>query len=157
MKMMGNLKFLSQLGLAVLALSLSPGLGRAQEPYKGKFTLPFEAHWGGAVLPAGDYTISMPTTAAPYLLFVRGEGKTVFLLAQGVSEEPASDDSKLIVINAAGTETIRSLKAGQIGLAFDYSMPKSKMPPMPASTGEANPMTTLLIRVKSAYGATSGR
>jgi hypothetical protein len=85
---------------------LSAGLGKAQDAYKGAFTLPFEAHWAGAVLPAGDYTVSMPSTDAPYLLFVRGEGKSVIIFANTASEKSLSDDSKLTVVNMAGTETI---------------------------------------------------
>jgi len=154
--MMRSLKFLNQLALVALALCLSAGLGRAQDAYRGKFTLPFEAHWAGAVLPEGDYTISMPSTAAPYLLFVRGEGKSVIILANGASEKQLSDDSKLIVVNMAGTETIAGLEAGQIGLALDYSAPKSKKRPMAGSTDEAKPMTSQVIPVRGAYGAASG-
>lgn len=151
------LRFLNQLVLGALALCLSAGLGRAQDAYKGTFTLPFEAHWAGAVLPAGDYTISMPSTATPYLLFVRGEGKSVIILANGASEKSLSDDSKLTVVKLAGTETITGLEAGQIGLALDYPLPKSKTKPMASSTEEAKRMTSTLIPVRGFYGFASGR
>jgi hypothetical protein len=154
--MVRSLKFLNQLALAALALCLSAGLGKAQDAYRGEFTLPFEAHWAGAVLPAGDYTISMPSTAAPYLLFVRGEGRSLIILANGASEEHVSDHSKLIVVNMAGTETIAGLDAGQIGLALDYPAPKSKKRPMAGSTGQAQPKTSQVIPVRGAYGASSG-
>jgi hypothetical protein len=154
--MLRSLKFLNQLSLVALTLCLSAGLGKAQDAYGGRFTLPFEAHWAGAVLPAGDYTISMRSTAEPYLLFVRGGGKSVFILANRVSERHLSDGSKLIVVNAAGTETIAGLDAGQIGLALDYSVPKSKVRPMAGSTGQAKPLTTEVIPVRGAYGAESG-
>jgi hypothetical protein len=58
-KVIRSLKFLSQFALVALPLSLSSGLAKAQTAYEAKFTLPFEAHWGIAVLPAGDYTISL--------------------------------------------------------------------------------------------------
>jgi hypothetical protein len=155
--MVQSLKFLNQLVLGALALCLSAGLGKAQDAYQGTFTLPFEAHWAGAVLPAGDYTISMPSTGTPYLLFVRGEGKSVIILAHGASEKSLSDDSKLIVVNMAGTETITGLEAGQIGLALDYPVPRSKMKPMAGSTGEAKRMTSMLIPVRGFDGFASGR
>jgi hypothetical protein len=63
--MMRSLKLLNLLALVALALCFSAGLGKAQDVYKGTFTLPFEAHWAGAVLPAGEYTISLPSTNAP--------------------------------------------------------------------------------------------
>jgi hypothetical protein len=151
--MMRSLKFVSQLALVALALCFSAGSGKAQDAYRGTFTLPFEAHWAGAVLPAGDYTISMRSTAAPYWLFVRGEGKSVIILANGASEKQLSDDSKLIVVNMAGTETISGLEAGQIGLTLDYPAPKSKMRPMAGSTSEAR--HTQVIPVRGTYRAAS--
>ena len=54
-----NLKFLNHIALVVLTLCLSAAIGKAQNAYAGKFTLPFETHWGGAVLPAGDYTMTV--------------------------------------------------------------------------------------------------
>src|SRR6266566_8656923 len=147
--MFRRLKFLNQFALVALALGSSAGLGRAQNAYEGQFTLPFEAHWGGAVLRAGDYTISMPSATAPYLLFVRGEGKSVILFASGVGEKPVSDDSTLTVVDTGGTETIAKLQAGQLGLTFDYPVHKSKMKPMVDSPSGAKPLTSEVIPVRS--------
>ena len=124
--MMRSLKFLNLLALVALALCFSAGLGKAQDAYKGTFTLPFEAHWAGAVLPGGEYTISMPSTNAPFMLFVRGEGKSVVILANGWADRQLSDDSKLTVVNMDGTETIAHLEAGQLGLTF--RLPTSQVP-----------------------------
>jgi hypothetical protein len=55
MKSTRSLKSVRILLLAVLAAALSASLASAQD-YEGKFTLPFEARWGMAVLPPGDYT-----------------------------------------------------------------------------------------------------
>ena len=155
--MIRRLKFLNQFALVALALGSSAGLGRAQNAYEGQFTLPFEAHWGHAVLPAGDYTISMRSATAPYVLFVRGAGKSVILLANGFDEKHVSDESKLTVVDTGGTETIASLEAGQLGLTFAYSVPKSKMKPMVGSPSGTKPTTGAVIPVRSAYGARSGR
>ena len=113
MKMMRSLKFLNQLALVALALCLSAGLGSAQEiHYKGMFTLPFEAHWGGAVLPPGDYTISMPSPAtAPYLLYLRGEGKTAIIMASAANSKTVSDHSQLTVVSSGGNQAITALDA----------------------------------------------
>ena len=124
--MMRNLKFLNQLALVALGLCLSAGLGKAQTAYEGKFTLPFEAHWGRAVLPAGDYSISIRSATEQHLLFVRGEGKTAIILAQGTSTRLISEESHLTVVNTGGNRAITQLEAGQLGLAFDYSIPKMK-------------------------------
>jgi hypothetical protein len=121
-----NLKFLNQTALLALTLCFSAGLGKAQNAYEGKFTLPFETHWGGAVLPAGDYTISIPSESTPYLLYVRGEGKTAILMANGSATKMLSDHSQLTIVNSGGNQAITQLEAGQLGLAFDYSIPKMK-------------------------------
>jgi len=119
-----NLKFLNHIALVVLTLCLSAAIGKAQNAYAGKFTLPFETHWGGAVLPAGDYTISIPSESTPYLLYVRGEGKTAIIMAIGTDTKMLSDHSELTIMNSGGKQAITQLEAGQLGLAFDYSLPK---------------------------------
>ena len=54
------------LALAAGVLCLSASLASAQSAMKGEFTLPFEVHWGKAVLPAGQYSFNLPTTSAPH-------------------------------------------------------------------------------------------
>ena len=157
--MMRSLKFLNLLALVALALCFSAGLGKAQEAYKGTFTLPFEAHWAGAVLPAGEYTLSLPSTNAPYMLFVRGEGKSVIILANGWADRQLSDDSKLTVVNVNGTETIANLEAGQVGLTFDYPLPKfhTKRMAGAGTKAGATPKTSAVVPVRDAYRPASGR
>ena len=52
---------LSSLVLALIASCLSAGMAKAQE-WQGQFTLPFEARWGQAILPAGDYSFTVDQT-----------------------------------------------------------------------------------------------
>lgn len=124
--MKSQLKFVNHMTLLALALCFSAGLGKAQDTYKGKFTLPFEAHWGEADLPAGDYTISMRSAAQPYLVFVRGEGNEAIIMAMASSEKSVSDDSHLTIVDTGGNQTITELAAGQLGLTFSYAAPKMK-------------------------------
>jgi hypothetical protein len=126
LNMMQNLKFLNQFALVGLALLLSTGIGKAQNDYEGKFTLPFEARWGGTVLPAGDYTISMRWAAEPYLFLVRREGRTAIIMAHGTSMKTVSNDSHLTVLNTGGNQAITELAAGQLGLTFSYAPPKMR-------------------------------
>ena len=44
---------------------LSAGAAQAQA-YTGKFTLPFTVRWGGAVLPAGGYSLAMDSITGPF-------------------------------------------------------------------------------------------
>ena len=127
MKLM-KLKQLYRLALVPLALCLLAGAGKAQNAYQGKFTLPFEARWQNAVLPAGDYTISMPSATAPYTMFVRGAGKSVIILGVSGNERVVSEKSELTLVKLGDSYVVRSLDAGQIGLDIDYSIGSSHAP-----------------------------
>ena len=116
-----SVKQVHKLILVPLALCLSAGLGKAQNAYQGKFTLPFEARWQNVVLPAGNYTISMHSATAPYTMFVRGEGRSVIILGITGDERTISEKSLLTLIKVGDSYVVRSLEAGQIGLDVDYS------------------------------------
>jgi hypothetical protein len=150
--MIRSLKFLSQFALVALALSSSSGVAKAQSAYEGKFALPFEAHWGIAVLPAGDYTISMQSANAPYFLYIRGEGKTAIIMANTANTKTVSDDSHLSVVNTGGSQAITELEAGQLGLIFVYPVSKSQMKPMVGAKPGAKPLTSSVIPVRNVYG-----
>ena len=117
-------KLPNQIALVALALCATAVLGKSQNAYRGEFTLPFEAHWVGATLPAGDYTISMPDAVQPFLLYIRGERASAIIFAQGVQSKMASNDSSLTVTKTGGNETITELRAGQLGMTFDYAVSK---------------------------------
>jgi hypothetical protein len=114
--------------LAALAF-LAPGQVKAQDAYRGKFTLPFEAHWGAATLPAGEYTITLHDAVAPYLLRVRGEGKTALVWAGVVADQPVGDDSALTITNTGAGQAVTRLRAAELGLTFSYAVPKTLATP----------------------------
>lgn len=49
------------LGVVLASCMLTAGVN-AQASFVGKVTLPYEVHWGQAVLPPGDYSIRMEST-----------------------------------------------------------------------------------------------
>lgn len=126
MKSIGNLKLAMKVGFMALALCLAASQGKAQGTYKGQFTLPFEAWWGLAVLPPGDYTISMDLDAASNYLVVRGEGKTALILGIVSDRNDISDHSQLTVVKTAAGYTVQTLEAGEAGMTLTYSVTKSK-------------------------------
>jgi hypothetical protein len=119
------LKFPNQLALVALALCGTAVLGKSQT-YRGTFTLPFEAHWAGATLPAGDYTISMPEAVQPFLVYIRGERTSAIVFAQLFDTREASNDSSLTMTKIRGNEAITELRAGQLGMTFGYAVSKTK-------------------------------
>lgn len=128
MKVTGKLKSVySAAVLAVLALGLSPSLAKAQE-YQGKFTLPFEAQWGSAVLAPGDYTFEIASTA-PHMVSLRGEErKTVLIVPFPTPEEKVgSNQSKLTLVDNGVRYVVHSFEAVELGQTFEYPVAKAKI------------------------------
>jgi hypothetical protein len=124
LKAFGKLQFFAVLALTLV---LSPALGLAQD-YHGKFTLPFEAKWGSAVLPAGDYTLSLRQGYATegYAVFLRGEGKNAIILpVTTTNPKEESSHSKLILVDTGGRYAVRSFEVAELGLTFEYRIAKS--------------------------------
>src|SRR5437899_4744414 len=68
------------LTIAALALAgIFTGTANAQAKAAGSFTLPFEAKWGNAVLPPGNYTFSVHSansaSGAVYLVTLAPQGR----------------------------------------------------------------------------------
>ena len=90
-----HLKLFTKLGVAALALGALAISGNAQNAYQGKFTLPFETHWGSATLPAGDYTFTMSFASSSYMLYIRGEKVNAIIMATAADEQVASGHAQL--------------------------------------------------------------
>ena len=128
LKVTGKLKSVFSLAaLAALALGLSPSLAKAQE-YLGKFTLPFEAQWGAAVLAPGDYTFEV-ASQSPHMVSLRDErGKTVLIVPFPTPEEKvSSNQSKLTLVDNGARYVVQSFEAVELGQTFEYSVAKAKM------------------------------
>ena len=116
-------------GLAALVICSSAALASARM-LGGTFTLPFEARWGQAVLPPGNYSFTLDSTGPDRLVtIIRGEsGKNVgSVQAQGSSDQQTLDRSDLVLVRSGGGNyTIRALRMASEGLTFDYSVPKAE-------------------------------
>ena len=120
--------------LFLFALILAAGFSsstKAQELVKGTFTLGTEARFGGTLLPAGHYTVSVEpvtsvsATSSRVLVFVRSENKSgpvasVFALA---STEACDTPSGLTLLSDRTGLAARSLCFSKQGImiAFDLS------------------------------------
>ena len=108
------------LGLAVVSACLCAGLANAQV-FTGKFTLPFEAQWGRATLPAGDYEFKLNSTSLPAILeVVQGTHRLAMVMPVAVDKAESSETNELIVTRSGGRATIQMLHAAQLGTDFYY-------------------------------------
>lgn len=105
----------------VAACLVSAGSASAQAYLSGRFSLPYEVHWRGAILPAGDYTITMTRFEEPALL--RHAGGASVGLVSAVSVRNARDDAPtgLFVALIGTNREVRSFNWRERGLAFVYS------------------------------------
>jgi hypothetical protein len=117
------------LALAMLTVYLGPASLTAESVesvFKGRFTLPFEAWWGDAVLPPGQYTLTLKSYVAPFTVTVRG-GNRAALITTSISDRKfnASARNELVASRSGGKLRIRELKVAEAGVVFYYPLPKS--------------------------------
>lgn len=120
------LKLLTKFGVAALFLAGLATCGNAQDVYRGKFTLPFETHWGGATLPAGDYAFALPTATYPYRLYIRGQATTAIIMVVGFDRKVASGHAQLNLVEIADAQNVQTLEAPELGLTLDFATPTPK-------------------------------
>ncbi len=121
-----NLKLFTKLGAATLALGALAISGNAQDAYQGKFTLPFETHWGSTTLPAGDYTFTLPSNGAPYTLYIQGKGVSAIVVANTADQKIASSHPQLNLVDIAGVQTVQTFEAPALGVTFIFATPTQK-------------------------------
>ena len=139
-----HLKLLTKFIIAVLALGALATCGNAQNAYQGKFTLPFEAHWGNVTLPAGDYTFALRSASAPYVLHIQG-GATftnTFIMAITADPRVVSGHAQLNLVDIAGAQSIETFEAPELGLTFSYSTPSQKHAGGKGALPKTGPQTT---------------
>jgi hypothetical protein len=115
-----HFKLFTKVGMAALVFGALVTSGNAQNIYQGKFTLPFETHWGSATLPAGDYTFVMSSASSDYRLFIRGEKVNAIIMAAAADEKVVSGPAQLNLVDIADTQTVETFDAPEIGKTFVY-------------------------------------
>ena len=117
--------YASSLGVFALAVGLTASQANAQGA-KATFNLPFQAHWGDAVLDPGEYSITLPPTAAGSpILQVSGQGKTIMVVA-GIFRPMAQSERSYLRLEDFGQEhVVREFRYGVAGKSFIFSVPKS--------------------------------
>ena len=120
------LKLLTKAGVAALFLAGLATAGNAQNAYQGKFTLPFETHWDGATLPAGEYTFAIPSASSPYRIYVQGQATSAIVTPVGSDEKVASRHAQLNLVEIADAQNVQTFEAPELGLIFNFATPTPK-------------------------------
>ena len=113
-----------RVALLPIAFGIFAASANAQQ---AKFTLPFETHWGGIVLSAGEYTMYSPMTLArPKVLSISGQGKAAYILvgAEKLAHE-SEGASSLRIANFGDTHVVREYTSALTGKTFLFDMPKA--------------------------------
>lgn len=111
--------------VTLLALCFNARPASAQE-VTGTFTLPFEAHWGRATLPPGNYSFRLNSPGFEGILMLsRGTKVVAMILDQGRGDEKLGR-SELIVDRTAAGCTIRELHLAKLGIVAYYRQQKTR-------------------------------
>jgi|UPI00037FC331 hypothetical protein len=103
------------------------GLGAAQaNAQKATFYLPFEAHWGRAVLHAGKYTLTTPESASDSrIFFLQSASGSQMALPIIVGNGVVSKRSYLKLVNVGGTFYVQEYVSAPTGIALKFATPKA--------------------------------
>jgi hypothetical protein len=109
------------LATVVLATSLFAGVTHAQSNFRGRFTLPYEAHWGQAVLPPGNYLLELRVSS--FRTVVVRNADTLRIVAFEpiqIREDSKRNDSALLISTRGGRRIVYSVVISELGTAFVY-------------------------------------
>ena len=120
------LKSFTKTGVAALALAALAASGYARDIYQGKFTLAVETLWADVTVPAGDYTLDLPSTSFPYTLYIHGKTVNAIVRAVTIEGAVASHNARLDLADVTAVPTVQKFEAPGLGLTFVYCTPKQK-------------------------------
>lgn len=104
--------------MAIPAFTIS---ANAEPVYVGKFTLPYEVHWHRALLPAGEYTITVSSESAPALVRSTNGSKTLYTEVPIVANS-GEGSASLLITTAGGQHTVRSMNSPLLGATLIFQV-----------------------------------
>ena len=115
--------------LALMTVCFGAGLANAQE-VKGTFELPFEVHWGQAVLAPGAYSfrLNFEGAAPDTTVVVRDEDKSQTIILASTRERKTSKTNALMVERHGNRGIVHSLQLGNSGLIIYFPAAKVQPP-----------------------------
>ena len=128
------LRFCGFFALALLAISIIPSVASAQV-YRGKFTLPFAARWGGLTLPAGEYSFTADSLTNANFISVEHDGQYLGrVMVAGVSYGTPYKSSQIVAVPAGDMYRISVLRL-EDQCVVSFPIPKREREQMTAQNG----------------------
>jgi len=91
----------------------------AQPSFEGKFTLPYEVHWNHAVLPAGEYSITVDAKGMPAVVHSTRTGNSVNTNSPILADQEKGAASLTVTIRG-NERRVRSMNLPQIGKSLIF-------------------------------------
>jgi hypothetical protein len=130
-----SFKLTLAVAVGLLATCFTANLAKASDAYKGTFTLPFEARWGGLVLPPGDYSFTLSDAMPSRVIAVQRDRQTLgLILVNAITDSAPSGKSELVAVPSGGSYRVSTLRLqadGRHDQVIDFLIPKSEQQ-MPA-------------------------
>jgi hypothetical protein len=109
--------------VAAVALTIFGMAARANaQEFRGKVALPYEVKWGKAVLPAGNYVLTISEKDAMPVVIVR-EAKTLRPLAfemADIQDGATHGESALLTAKRGERYVVHSLRVSELGETFIF-------------------------------------
>jgi len=106
--------------LAILALAMCAFTAAANaQSVAGRFTLPYEVHWGTATLPPGEYTITMDSLHSATLVQSASNSQSFFTRMPTINDSMERPTS-LVITSFQGERRVRSLNLPQYRRSLIY-------------------------------------
>ncbi|MDE3180686.1 MAG: hypothetical protein KGM47_13630 [Acidobacteriota bacterium] len=120
-----KLKVMASSACLLLVFLAAATTSNAESP-GGKFTLPFDAQWGDAVLPAGAYRFTIVSSfGSVRYLDVRGKQASAFILPSGTENGTSAGNSHLTAVTIGGKHFVQRMEFKEGKVAFEFRLPKN--------------------------------
>ena len=133
---------LTRLGMAV-AISATAVAANAQSLVKGSFTLPYEVHWGRAVLAPGHYTISIERADRPAAVSTSTGRIVAYVMARSFDDARKDQPSALVITKSESQRVVRLFNWREGNRRFIYR----PLTEAEQQSADATTLETVAIRV----------
>ncbi len=122
MKKIQKLTIVKFFAAALVATLLVAGAANAGPLFKGKVNLRSEVRWGKAILPAGEYWITLNSPSLPATVTIQSANgsETLFVMPVEIYRSGARGSNALLMARHGSQSIVRALRLSEVGLTLRY-------------------------------------